>query len=160
MVSNTNSWKTPIVLDKNDDIWICQLENNREITLLLEEEEDPGEEDDDYTEQIIRVTFWENDEQLGAEHEYFGFKRSGYASSIENQGYLFWNIFIPSCLEGTGISITALEFFKKQTNDAVIFVRNPFNGNINDGSELTEQGKKFAERMQKLGLIAEYETED
>ena len=146
--------RKPQLVTKNELEWVCLLEDGREITLQLEQFEDEPEEN--YIEETIKITFAVGDDVLGTAQDFFLFTRNGYAIAVEGQNYLLENIFLPSCLRGTGLSQVAIEFFKEYTGGAGIFAQHPFGQKINDGSDLLEPGQKFVRRMQNLGLILPY----
>jgi hypothetical protein len=150
---NTN-FNVPIVVEKRENEWVCQLSDGRTITLQFELAESSDEPD--YADETIQITFWEGDDVLGNGEDFFEFSRNGYIIAIERQSYLFRNIFIPKCLRGTGISQLAIEFFKDCTNDADIHVQNPFGIKVDDGSQLLEPGQRFVQRMQGIGLIKSF----
>lgn len=116
-----------------------KLDDGRIITLRLE---------DDYSE----ISFWEDNSQLGtAFTDVFLFDELEDSSEPT---YLLSRMFCP--IKYNGLGREAILMFLDYT-DAKIITRPPNTGELSDGSHLTEDAPAFIGKMQREGLIENWD---
>lgn len=114
------------------------LEQGQTITLNLTEEWDI-------------VTFYENGQKLDGE---FCF----HDQNEDGTSFLLKRMYSPNKYKRKGLGEEALKFFKEETGDAIIWTREIGDSDRNDGSHLTGNAPSFVMKMQKKGLIAQWDN--
>ncbi len=114
-----------------------RLRNNETVTMKLTEEWD-------------EITFWQGDRKLSGEFEFI-------VDDDDDYRFLLARMYAP--FKHNGLGREALEFFIEETG-ATIWTREPFGPKYDDGSYLTEDAPAFVSKMQKLGLIEEWDYYD
>ncbi|MBL7558974.1 hypothetical protein JAO71_04075 [Olleya sp. YSTF-M6] len=116
-----------------------KLKDNRIITLRLE---------DDLTE----ISFWEGGNQLGSPYnDVFSFDE---LEDYSEPTYRLSRMYCP--VKKNGLGREAVRMFLDYS-DAKIVTRPPNTGELSDGSHLTEDAPDFVAKMQKEGLIENWD---
>ena len=114
------------------------LKNGVQITMHLTEEWD-------------RISFSQNGKELDGEFL--------FDDVYENQqSFLLKRLYSPNSFKRLGLGEEVLKFFKSETGNAIIWTRENDRETRDDGSHLTEKAPTFIRKMQKLGLIAEWDN--
>lgn len=114
------------------------LKNGVQITMHLTEEWD-------------RISFSQNGNTLDGEFL--------FDDVYENQqSFLLKRLYSPINFKRLGLGEEVLRFFKSETSNAIIWTRENDGVTRDDGSHLTEKAPTFIRKMQKLGLIAEWDN--
>ena len=114
------------------------LKNGVQITMHLTEEWD-------------RISFSQNGKELDGEFL--------FDDVYENQqSFLLKKLYSPNSFIRLGLGEEVLKFFKAETGNAIIWTRENDGETRDDGSHLTDKAPTFIRKMQKLGLIAEWDN--
>jgi hypothetical protein len=114
------------------------LKNGVQITMHLTEEWD-------------KISFCQNGKELDGEFL--------FDDVYENQqSFLLKKLYSPNSFKRLGLGEEVLKFFKSETGNAIIWTRENDGQTRDDGSHLTEKAPTFIRKMQKLGLIAEWDN--
>lgn len=114
------------------------LKNGEQITMHLTEEWD-------------RISFSQNGKELDGEFlfdDVYG----------NQQSFLLKRLYSPNSFKRLGLGEEVLKFFKSENGNAIIWTRKNDGVVRDDGSHLTEKAPTFIRKMQKLGLIAEWDN--
>jgi hypothetical protein len=103
------------------------------------------------TEEWDRISFSQNGNELDGEFLFDDVDEN-------QQSFLLKRLYSPNNLKRLGLGEEVLKFFKSETNDAIIWTRENDGVVRDDGSHLTENAPCFIRKMQKKGLIAEWEN--
>lgn len=96
----------------------------------------------------VEIRFWEN----GKELYQFGFD---FRCDDYNKKRFLLRWMMSPC-PGSSLGEKAVRFFKRETNNASIWTRDPLEIGRTDGSQLRLGGPEFVRKMQGLGLIEEW----
>ena len=100
-------------------------------------------------EEWDRISFSKNGKELDGEFL--------FDDVYENQqSFLLKRLYSPNSFKRLGLGEEVLKFFKSETGNAIIWTRENDSETRDDGSHLTEKAPRFIRKMQKLGLIAEW----
>jgi hypothetical protein len=114
------------------------LKNGVQITMHLTEEWD-------------RISFSQNGNTLDGEFL--------FDDVYENQqSFLLKRLYSPNNFKRMGLGEEVLRFFKSETSNAIIWTRENDGVTRDDGSHLTENAPCFVKKMQRKGLIAEWDN--
>lgn len=114
------------------------LKNGIEITMHLTEEWD-------------RIFFSQNGNELDGEFLFDDIEEN-------QQSFLLKRLYSPNNFKRLGLGEEVLKFFKSETNNAIIWTRENDGIVRDDGSHLTENGPTFIKKMQRLNLIADWDS--
>jgi hypothetical protein len=103
------------------------------------------------TEEWDRISFSQNGNELDGEFLFDDVDEN-------QQSFLLKRLYNPNKFKRLGLGEEVLKFFKSETNDAIIWTRENDGVVRDDGSHLTENAPCFIRKMQKKGLIAEWEN--
>lgn len=102
------------------------------------------------TEEWDRISFSQNGNELDGEFL--------FEDVDENQqSFLLKRLYSPNSFKRLGLGEEILKFFKSETGNATIWTRENDGEVRSDGSHLTGNAPTFIRKMQKLGLIAEWD---
>lgn len=113
---------------------LVNIANGKTIEMRLSEEWD-------------EITFYENRDKLSGEFQFI-------QGEFNESRFLLARMYSP--YPRTGLGEQALRFFIEET-DGIIWTREPNGPKYHDGSYLTDWAPAFVMKMQKLGLIEEWD---